>query len=659
MNSSTDIFSVALEHHQSGRLDAAAEIYQDILAVAPRHADARHLLGLVAFQAGNYEVAIGHIQRAIQMKKGVAVYHANLGVAYHMLKKYDEAAASFRQAVKLAPNNAENHNNLAKALAEQGRVEDAVRSWRRAVALKPNYADAWSNLAVALSRLGRTAESIACRRELVRLLPESAECCNNLGSALNDQGNLEESIALFHRAIQIDPNFALPHNNLGNALQQRGQLAEACHCYQRAIELKPDLAEAYVGLASTQNELGNSAAAIQHYQSAIRIRPGLAPAHHNLGVVRQEQGDFVKAEESFRAALAADPRYVPAHADLAALLRRRLPAADMAAQEEFLLDAKLSLEQRAALHFGLAQVYDAGGAYERAAEHANTANALRTAHWKDAGQAYDPQAHAAFVHRIISEFTPDFFARVRDGGLQSERPVFVVGLPRSGTTLLEQILASHPEIFGAGELTLTRDAFSAVCGGPQPDAIHLSGLNADRIRETAIRHLGELGRRNATALRVVDKLPENYHYLGFLAALFPRARFIHCRRDLRDVGVSCWMANFREVRWASQPEHLAARFLEYRRFMDHWRRVLPAPILDVSYEETVTDLEAVARRLISWCGLEWDAGCLGFHRGQRTVRTASAVQVRQPLYATSVGRWRNYEKPLAAVLAAVNSLDRP
>ena len=156
-----------------------------------------------------------------------------------------------------------------------------------------------------------------------------------------------------------------------------------------------------------------------------------------------------------------------------------------------------------------------------------------------------------------------------------------------------------------------------------------------------------------TALRVIDKMPDNYLYMGFLAALFPRARFIHCQRDLRDVAVSCWMSNFRAIRWASTPGDIATRFRDYLRLMDRWREVLPVPVLEISYEETVAGLEGVARKLVAWCGLEWEPGCLEFHRGKRAVRTASAVQVRQPLYATSVGRWKHYEQSLATLLSAL------
>ena len=653
MMSQAPSLSPAFQYCQSGQWDTAAEVCREILAVTPQNADAEHLLGVVALQAGNYDLAANHIRRAIALNSGVAAFHSNLGIACQSLQKLDEAIACYRRAIMLAPNHAEAHNNLANALRQQGKVHEAIASWRRAVTLKPNYVDAWSNLAVALRQSGRAEESIACLREALQLRPDRADYCNDLGTALLEQGKLYEAITLYRRAIRHDPAFPLPHNNLGNILLQLGQLDEARQCYQRAIELEPNFAEAHAGLASTENEQGNSTEAIHHYLAAIQIKPGMAAAQCRLGIVLEEQGDLAGAERCFRSAIAGDFRFAAAHAELANLLRAALPVEDLAAQEQLVLDSGLTQEQQAALHFGLAQVFDARGAYAEAAEHASVANALRLAQWRIAGQEYDPQAHSEFIDRIIAEFTPEFFAGVGDFGVPSQRPVFLVGLPRSGTTLIEQILAGHSRVFGAGELPLARESFAAACQPGKDPGLQPSGLDREGVPRLANRYLDELHRRNATALRVVDKMPDNYLYLGFLAALFPRARFIHCRRDLRDVAVSCWMTNFRTIRWASDRALIAARFRDYQRLMDHWRDVLPAPILEVSYEETVTDLETVARRLVAWCGLEWEPGCLEFHHGKRAVRTASAVQVRQPLYTTSVGRWRHYERSLATLLSAL------
>jgi hypothetical protein len=234
--------------------------------------------------------------------------------------------------------------------------------------------------------------------------------------------------------------------------------------------------------------------------------------------------------------------------------------------------------------------------------------------------------------------------------------VFIVGLPRSGTTLIEQVLASHSRIHGAGELRLARHSFESLpsaLGRTDPPRDCVASLDPPALQRLADQHLAALHViDDGRAARIVDKMPDNYMYLGLLSLLFPRAVFIHCRRDLRDVALSCWMCDFRILRWANHPDHVAHRFRHYLRLMDHWRAVLTVPIHEVHYEDTVADLESVARRLVAACGLDWEPACLEFHRTERPVRTASLTQVRQPIYQQSVDRWKNYESALPEVFAA-------
>ena len=251
---------------------------------------------------------------------------------------------------------------------------------------------------------------------------------------------------------------------------------------------------------------------------------------------------------------------------------------------------------------------------------------------------------------MIAACTPDFFARSRGFGLESELPAFVVGLPRSGTTLVEQILASHPQVFGAGECQFVRDTLTGSADKAQISSRAFAIWTARRPAGS-LHAIGRGFALDREALRIVNKMPENYMFLGLLAALFPRAKLIYCRRDLRDAAVSCWMTQFRKVHWASDQGHIASRFQQCQRIMQHWRKVLPTRLLEVDYEETVTDLEGVARKLVAWCGLAWEPSCLEFHKAKRPVRTASAIQVRQPIFRTSLGRWKHYELALASLLA--------
>ena len=580
-----EALAIALQHHQTGRLDAAEQIYRQILVVEPNHSDAIHLLGVLAAQAGNHEAAIEQIGRAIRLQGNVPFYHFNLGEAYRALQRASDAAACYRRTLQLKPDYAEAHSNLGSVLLDQGQPDEAA---------------------------------ICCRRAL-QWKPELAEAHNNLGSALKAQGKLDEAVACYRRALELKPNYPEAHNNLGAALHDQGTLDEAAACYRRALELKPDYAE----------------------------------THNNLGIALAEAGDLQGAEASFRTALGHNPRFALAHYKLAELLGGGLPEEDLAAQRQLAARTELPDGQRLLLHFALAHVLDARGQYAEASQHLERGNALQLAQWRERGQGYDPGAYASLVTRMMAVCTLEFFQRVGGFGSSSEVPVFVVGLPRSGTTLIEQILAGHSQVFGAGEIHLAGETLAAL-GGKGTDPIEgLHWLDRATAERLAARHLENLRTLDPAALRVVDKLPDNYLFLGLLAALFPRAKLIHCRRDLRDTAVSCWMTHFRELRWTNDPQHIASRFHEYRRIMEHWRQVLPVPLLEVDYEETVADLEGIARKLAAWCGLAWEPGCLDFHRAKRPVRTASSIQVRQPVFATSVGRWKHYEPYLAALLRAL------
>ena len=572
-------------------------------------------------------------------------------IQHHQAGRLQSAEQIYRQILLADPNQAAAIHLLGVIALQVGKPEIAIEHIERAIRLQGNEAAFHNNLGEAYRVLHRIPEAVACYRRALALNPNLAEANNNLGNALKEQAKLDEAIACYRRAVELKPNFAEAHNNLGVALIDQGKSEEPLACYRRALELMPNYAEAHNNLGNILKEQGKLKEAIACYRRALELNPKFAKVHLNLGDALKESGDFQGAEDCYRAALERDSRFTLAHYKLAELLGGKLPEKDLAVQRQLLAEIEPTDAQRLFLHFGLAQVLEARGEYAEAAAQLDRANAVQLSEWRRRGQEYDPQEHAAFVNRLMAACGTDFFARLRGFGSESEVPVFVMGLPRSGTTLIEQILASHSRVFGAGELALVGDSMAAL-GGPGEDSIEgLCQLNGQSAQRLASRHLERLCALAPAAFRIVDKTLESYLHLGLLASLFPRAKFIHCRRDLRDVAVSCWMTHFQGLPWANDQQHIASRFREYQRIMEHWRKVLPVPLLEVDYEETVADLEGVARKLVAWCGLPWEPQCLEFHRTQRPVSTASAVQVRQPLYATSVGRWRHYEQALASWFA--------
>jgi tetratricopeptide (TPR) repeat protein len=718
-----DDLSTALELHRQGRLQEAAGLYQGILARNPGHADALHLLGVLAHQVGQDARAVELIGRAVALNPAAAVYHCNLGEAYRGLGQFDRAAeccraalrlkpdypeaannlgvallaqdqieaaaaqfraalriepdfalacnnlgealralgdadgalAQFRHAVQVEPSLAEAHSNLGQLLLERGEPAEALGHCREAVRLRPQSAEAHCNLGNVLAERGQYEQARACYAEAWRLRPESGLIADNLGQALRAEGRLDEALDWYRRAVQLEPGSGRVHCDLGAALAEGERYDEAAAHYETVLRLDPGFADAVVGLGRVRQEQGRFEESRACFREALRLNPGQAPAHVALGALLEEQRQSEEAEACYRAALRLDGRHAGAHAALAGLLRGRLPEADLEALKR-LLAADLPERDRLLVHAALAEVLDARGEYATAAAERARANALTLAGWRRRGKEYQPAEHARLVERLIAICTPAWFERTRGFGLDTERPVFILGLPRSGTTLAEQVLSRHSQVFAAGELQLGRVDFETLPGTPQGDERSLEcleGLDLGTARRVAGRHLRDLDALNAAAPRVVDKMPDNYLYLGLLAVLFPRAKFVHCRRDLRDVAVSCWMTDFKHVPWASDFDHLASRVRAYRRLSDHWRRVLPVPVFDLAYEEMVGDLEGVARRLVAWCGLEWEPACLTFHQSTRRVRTASAAQVRQPLYRHAVGRWKHYESSLAPLFERI------
>jgi tetratricopeptide (TPR) repeat protein len=566
----------------------------------------------------------------------------------------NEAVARFQEEVKAQPSSAEAHFNLGQALLRVGRYDEAAAQCCEAARLKPDNSTIHLVLGDVWRSAGRFPEAHAAYAEALRLQPSLAQAHANLGLLLRQQGKLYEAIAPLRRAVEIDPQNAPFWRYLAEVHEDWESYAEAAECWRQVLALAPHHG-AHLGLATALHEQGRFDEAESHIRIALQMAPRSASVYFGLADLQEQRGNLAEAEAAFREALALDPTFTTAQVRLVLLLRGRVSDADIAAIHGRLADPQLTDEWRANLQFALASIFDARGDYPHAAQWARQANALCVEQARRRHVPYDPAEHRRFIDEVLKVFDPAFFRRTAGGGLTTQRPVFIVGLPRSGTTLVEQILASHPAVHGAGELRLGWQSFMdipAALDREGPALACVPALDAVAIRRLAEKHDACLKTLDGgRTKRIIDKMPDNYQYLGLLAAMFPRATFIHCRRELRDVALSCWMTNFRWTEWTSDIDHIAMRFQEYARLTDHWRSVLPVPLVEVDYEEIVANLEGSARRLVAACGLPWDSACLEFHRTRRPVRTASAVQVRTPLYKHAVGRWQNYKDVLADLFA--------
>ncbi|AUB82438.1 tetratricopeptide repeat-containing sulfotransferase family protein [Candidatus Thiodictyon syntrophicum] len=652
--------------HRHGEAAAAC---RRALALKPGYRAALVTLGAALFASEDYAGALAAYDQALATPPAEALLHAYRGDALRELGRVRAAVAAYEQALALAPDLAHALGNLGLTLLGLGEHERALELCERACALSPTVgqqaARAWMSLGTARRLEGLLEPAMAAYAQAHELDPDSAQLKTLIGGVWAEVGDLPQALAWYGQALALEPERIETRCALAEATLEAGEVPTAIEQFRALLADHPEHPTGHLGLGAALWEDGDAAGAIAACREAVALRPEDAGARARLAGILASAGDVTAANAMNREALEVNPQCVPALSNLAQNLRGQLPVADAERMEQ-LLGARWARDgAQATLHFGLAHYYDGLKDYGRAAEHALAANARHWTYKAERGWHYDPVEYAAHCDALMAAFTPEFFAQTRGHGDLSEVPVFIVGMPRSGTTLTEQILASHARVHGVGERNFAARAFAALpraLGRPAatgPVAC-LPDLTPEVTRRLAAAHLGALhglarkaGRADAEVLHIVDKMPDNYSLLGWIITAFPRARIIHCRRDVRDVALSCWMTQFKEIRWAFDLGHLAERIIAYQRLMAHWRAVLPVPMLEIDYEETVADQVGQTRRLLDFLGLPWDPACLEFHQGERLVRTASVTQVREPVYRRSVERWRRYEAMLAPLLGRV------
>ncbi len=626
------------------------------LRIRPEYPEGMNTLGLTFRESGNLEGALEQFLKAIACREDFYPARVNAATVLQELGRADQAIPHLRRAAELTREPGPVRTSLGLALLAVGRYEEARIEFESAACLLPDSALAHLNLGDALRLLGRTQDARSCYLKAVRIDPGLPTSHFRVGMTLRREGSLNDALTWYKIAVEMEPGEPKFWEELADLYHQRDEPDEAVLCWQRLVDLSAaDPVGARLSLGQALQLDGRHDEALEQYRLCLEIEPSSARTQFALSATFEEQGQLAEAEAALREAIRLDPRFPAAHARLAMLLRGKLPDDDRLSVERLIEEPGQSPWPRARLLFALAQVLDARQEHSRAAAFLVEANALVSSIRHAEGLVHQPDDHERFVSELIRCFDAEFFRRFTGCGLETRRPIFIVGLARSGTTLIEQILASHPRVFGAGEQLFGRRSFEKIPSLTRPGGAALECvalLDEVTLKQLAGEHLGKLNALDSCRFeRIVDKLPDNYFYLGLLYAMFPRATFIHCRRDLRDVAFSCWMSDFHSVPWANDLTHIGSQFLQYRRLMEHWGRVLPAELIEVRYEELVDDLEGAARRLLDGCRLEWDPACLSFYRTRRVVRTASLSQVRQPIYRSSVGRWKAYENELADLFA--------
>ncbi len=597
------------------------------------HPDAEALLS--AYAAGRLEEAAGLARSFAEKFPDHGLGWMVLGAALMQLGRDAEALHCLKKGAELSPENADAHNNLGVALLSLGRLDEARNSLERALRIAPDYAEAHNNLGNLFRRLQRFDEAEICYRRALEISPGYAEAHGNLGILLRDAGRLHEAKECAHRALQLAPEVADAHNNLGAILLDMGLFLDAEKSLRRALQIEPDHPMAHNNLASVLKEMMRRDEAEAVYRHALSIRPCDADALHGLANLNLERGEVDDAVLMYGKILKDHPSNIE--------VRYSLALSGKGNDENFSvlagMDEPLNVKDAVFRHYALGKCFDERGDYENAFLHYSKGAGL-----KRSMLDYRPEAER--FERIARDFDASAIERLKGAGNPSELPVFVLGMPRSGTTLVEQIIASHPGVQAGGEL---------------PDLLHVvernqSGSELERIAGWGKEYIRSLRARAPDAKRITDKMPANFFAIGLIHAMLPNARIIHVRRDPLDTCLSCYTQLFsRGHEYSYDLFELGKYYRGYAFLMEHWRTTLPpGSFLEVSYEDVVSDLEGQARRMLEYCGLDWDRACLDFHRNERPVQTASLMQVRKPVYGSSVGRWRCYESHLGPLIESLS-----
>ena len=691
MNDIQQTLTEVLETHRTGDHDTARAVCAEVLSRAPDYSDAHYVMGLIIQDTGDHIRALKAFSQAILIDPEISGYHDAIGVSQVALGRQRDGLRSFAEAVRLDPDNRIAVMHMGVLCLRMGLLPRALACFDGLLAKGESEATLHAFHGQTLLRLGRVHEACKALHIALDMEPDHIEAHLHLGRALYQLERYQEAATCFRTVAEAQPDNAAVRTDLGASLLALSELDEAEKVLVAALALDFNQPEAHANLGSVRAAQGQSESPLRSFVTALRLRPNDLNYRCKLGFMLLEQGYLPKAEHCFRIVLKQDPYNVDAiaglsntlsrmgdpesalglaepliehgtdHPDLAhtyASLCRKLGHPNKAVPVvERLLGRSRPTPVKVQLQHALGELLEASGDHARAFEAHTKANQLRR-------NDFSPQSHTAYLSDLMNVFDTTGLGQLSKASNLSRIPVLIVGMPRSGTTLVEQILATHPQVIGAGELEelkMLADAMPRIIGTDTPSPYCIEEMTPAVATSLSSWYTERLLIKGGEATRITDKMPQNFLHLGLASLLLPNTRIIHCRRNALDTALSCYFMHFKDsYAFTTQLDWLGEFYVGYRQLMEHWHNVLPTPILNVDYESLVHSPETEMRRIIDFVGLNWNPACMRFHTNDRIVNTASAEQVKKPIYTTSVGRsepYRELLKPFSDVLTRHSIVD--
>ena len=612
----TDLLKAGLEQYQRGNLEGAEKKFRQVILVDNRNIHGLNLLGMICVNTGRHEEAVQLITDALKISPIDAQAQGNLGLAYQRMGNLKLAESCFRKSIELGGKNRTIFNSLGNVLRESGRASEAVQVYESTLKVDGNYPECWSNLSQALVELGEFGDAFKA----------------------------------VSRALQIDPSLAEAHNQMAEIYRNIFKYDLAISAYKKSLELRPTLYESMLGLATVYRESEDVGAALEVLNRLISLEPRHAKAHAALGILKEQIGDTVAAADCFKKSIELAPDVVSPLYHLSQIKGRIISQDEILAMERLQKMTDLSSKDRSHVHFGLGEAYDQQGQTDKAFNAWLIANQDKAESYP-----YDLDKRTSYQASTIA-FSKALRARLIEPPAENIRQlVFIVGMQRSGTSLTDQILASNTQVSSLGEIGYADEMAAQVkelTGKHYPQG--LSGLSQEDISLLRGNFLAKISQRYSAAPVLIDKTPMNFQYLGLLAEVFPSAKFIHCSRNPMDNCFSIFKLAFTDDQdYAHGLKSLGDHYRLYKGLMDQWAELYPQRILDVRYEDTVSNIQEQCVRLVEFLGLAFEPEMLEFYSTERLVRTPSASQVRKPIYKSSVQAWKKYERHLQPLAEAL------
>lgn len=717
----TEALQKAVAMHKSGNLQDAERLYRAILQAQPNHPDANHNLGVLGVQVGNVVSVLPHFKAALEanpkqgqfwfsyvdalVKAGeIALAQAVIAkakalhlddsfliqldkilettniISPHLknnvddakkLQEIDEIISLFNQEnyidaenkshafMEKYPDEFFGYRAYGSILVQNKKYMQAIDVLRKGLDLTDQDPEIFNSYALALCNTGKPAEAIQYYEKALAINPNYAEAYNNMGIAYQDLDQLDVALTNYEMAATIKPDFAEAYTNIGNYFQAQNKYAEAIPYYQQSLSLYPHAAEPHNNIGTALQELGKHTEAIEHFNQAIAINPEYITCYNNLGTAYHDLGNFVKARGNYTKAINLKPDFSEAYYNLIDL-KQYIPDNAVIETLTAIRDTEdYSGKEKMFACFALGKFYNKSKKYSESFTNFHLGHKFRFDINKNRGQGY---VHETFVNTLKSYktiFTPEFFHERSDWGSSDETPIFIVGFPRSGTSLVEQILASHSSVFGAGELQYIAEISDLLTNYASEEALFksITHLQNPDIIEHANVYLKKIRETSGNSRHVVDKMPHNFQNLWLIQLLFPKSTIIHCTRSPEDTCLSCYFNRFTIGHtYTDDLKDLGKHYKYYLNMMAFWKKILPIEIHDINYENLTNNPDEETRHLLNLCDLEFESSCLKFYETKRIVSTASATQVREKMYTSSVGRWKRYEKFLSPLLEELKDI---